>query len=183
MCKYSIVSNDSYAEIAVSAMLNKILLNKVNGEFNHINILIITDCPLYDVYQIYRNLAQEKSYILISSAPIFNILSQICAYAFVDIRMSLECMANKLFYLMKNHESFLSYYSSIKVDSINILYKNERLVLKYILQGKGVTSTARITGIGLKMVSAKKMRIMKKLNVSSIQQLYIKFKCIELSQV
>ncbi|MFV8761820.1 helix-turn-helix domain-containing protein [Yersinia enterocolitica] len=174
---YSIISNDSYTSIAISSILDEILSNRVGNRFNYVNILIISDCSLWDVYQIYCRLDKGNHYILISSPHIFGVLSKTGMYNFIDISMPVDNIINKLYALTKH----LEIYPTLSVISVQeVLSSKEKLVLKYLLRGVGANAIAGITGLHVKMVSAKKMRIMNKLKVSSVQQLYIKLKCIEL---
>lgn len=174
--KYSIISNDNYAGIAVSSILDEMLSNIVGGDYiKHINIIIFSECSLWDVFQIHCGLDKTKHYILISNPRVFRVLSKTGVYDFIDISMPFSYIRNKLYSLIK-HPGVYPFSSVVNVNDV-FSYK-EKLVLKYLLRGSCVTAIANITGIGVKSVSNKKVRVMNKLNVSSVQQLYIKLKCM-----
>ncbi|ENR9640722.1 hypothetical protein ACEXT2_001369 [Salmonella enterica] len=105
MNKYNIISNDSYAAVGVKAILDELLMNKMNSAFDYINILIIVDSSLCDVYQIYWSLDKEKRYVLISSEHVFQMLSPMQFFDFIDISMSFFSISNKLHRLINNLQS------------------------------------------------------------------------------
>lgn len=175
-----IYSNDIFLFSSISVLLEEIFTIHAELREQRCHILIINKSSLLDLPKIYGLLDKSKSYIVISSPIILNILcvgELLKLNKFINITAPLLNIKQTLIQsLQENHQrhSFLEQTKEI------CLSRRERVVFAYLSKGKSPTLIAKITGLSVKTISAQKRSIMKKLSVTTDQQFLIKSQMMNL---
>jgi len=175
-----IYSNDIFLFSSISVLLEEIFTIHAELREQRCHILIINKSSLLDLPKIYGLLDKRKSYIVISSPIILNILcvgGLLKLNKFINIAAPLLNIKQALIQsLQENYQrhSFLEQAEEI------CLSRRERIIFAYLSKGKSPTLIARITGLSVKTISAQKRSIMKKLSVTTDQQFLIKSQMMNL---
>jgi len=171
---YRIYSQDVFLTVGISSLLDSILSMNTLFESKKFHILLISNLSLLSLAQFCQNLDPEKTYFVIGSAAAWSLLNGTGALklkGFIDISKSVSEIKYELYFMLKG----IKVPNSTPINTEKtVLSPCECLVLKYISSGMTAASIARRLGLSVKTISSQKRSVMKKLCVSSNQQLLIK---------
>ncbi|WNN54798.1 helix-turn-helix transcriptional regulator (plasmid) [Hafnia alvei] len=171
---YRIYSQDAFLTVGISSLLDSILSMNISFKDKKLNILLISNISLLNIAQFCHSLDHKKTYFVIGSAAAWDMINGtgiMKLEGFIDISKSLNELKHELYFMLKGGREFNTY--PIQTEKI-ILSPCERFVLRYISSGMPAASIAKRLGLSVKTISSQKRSMMKKLNVSSNQQLLIK---------
>lgn len=171
---YRIYSQDAFLSIGISSLLDSILSMNILFKEKKLNILLISNISLLNIAHFCHDLDPKKTYFVIGSATAWDMINGtgiMKLEGFIDISKSLNELKYELYFMLKGGREFNPYH--IQTEKI-ILSPSERFVLRYIASGMPAASIAKRLGLSVKTISSQKRSMMKKLNVSSNQQLLIK---------
>lgn len=175
-----IYSNDIFLFSSISTLLEEIFTTYAERREQHCHILIINKSSLLDLPKIYRLLDKMKSYIVISSPIILNIL---CVGDLLKLNKFINIAApviNIKQALIQSLQDSHQRHSFLKQAEEICLSRRERVVFTYLSKGRSPTLIARMTGLSVKTISAQKRSIMKKMSVTTDQQFLIKSQLMNL---
>lgn len=171
---YQIYSQDAFLTIGISSLLNSILSMDISFKDKKLNILLISNTSLLNMAHFCHGLDPEKPYFFIGSVAAWRMLNGtgiLKLEGFIDISKSLNELKYELYFMLQGGRVFNAY--PIQKEKI-ILSPCERFVLRYIASGMPAALIAKRLGLSVKTISSQKRSMMKKLCVSSNQQLVIK---------
>jgi len=169
-----IYGSNFFLRAGVVALLEKIFTDNSELECKNYYFLLFSDLSLTDIPYCCRYIDKSKSYIVVGDLklkPLLYGINHLKIDGFVSISLPLAAMHSELFRLIKNKEARRTPFA--RRLSAHLTF-SERNILRYISKGLTPASIATWTGVSVKTVSTHKRNIMRKLNVSTNQQLYIK---------
>ena len=171
---YRIYSQDAFLTVGISSLLDSILSMNISFKDKKLNILLISNISLLNIAHFCHGLDPKKTYFVIGSAAAWDMINGtgiMKLEGFIDISKSLNELKYELYFMLKGGREFNTY--PIQAEKVT-LSPCERFVLRYISSGMPAASIAKRLGLSVKTISSQKRSMMKKLNVSSNQQLLIK---------
>lgn len=171
---YRIYSQDVFLTVGISSLLDSILSMNISFKDKKLNILLISNISLLNIAHFCHSLDPKKTYFVIGSAAAWDMINGtgiMKLEGFIDISKPLNELEHELYFMLSRDQRINTY--PMQTEKI-ILSPCERFVLRYISSGMPAASIAKRLGLSVKTISSQKRSMMKKLNVSSNQQLLIK---------
>lgn len=171
---YRIYSQDAFLTVGISSLLDSILSMNISFKDKKLNILLISNISLLNIAHFCHGLDLKKTYFVIGSATAWDMINGtgiMKLEGFIDISKSLNELEHELYFMLKGGRAINVH--PIQTEKI-ILSPREHFVLRYISSGMSASLIAKRLGLSVKTISSQKRSMMKKLNVSSNQQLLIK---------
>ncbi|MFM1348935.1 LuxR C-terminal-related transcriptional regulator [Yersinia proxima] len=168
-----IFSEDIFLSTGISLLLDKMFKTSPEFKRKKYHFILLSSVSLFNLAQLYHRLDPQKAYIVIGNTAACAMLNGtgLVIAKFINISMSVSDIEYELHMLLK---SFITNEVSPTPTKLAILTLRERIVLKYITMGINPFVMARMLGMSIKAISTHKRSIMKKLGVSSNQQLLVK---------
>lgn len=175
MCqqKFNIYSPDAYLSLGVNALLQMAFSTAPHINTEKLHFILISGMTLINASKFCYSLNRGNKYVVISDPkiiPLLEIPNGIEVERFIDIRLPIMKMLDEIGSVIRR-EKKKEYVTRCFIFPLS---KRERVVIDYIHRGMSPTLIAKLTKLSIKTVSSQKRSIMKKLQVSSNQQLYIK---------